>query len=147
MKTKPILLAVFLMIFFLPVLVFGQTNAPSAIPATFNPILELLGGKGTFVTTFITWTAAISAVLAPFAVFMRNKLADAINRAADSADGDDDVYLRRLFENKLYRITAFILNFANVRLPTLPELERAIALQREAVRESIQTPNQPKGTS
>lgn len=146
MKTKPILLAVILMIFILPALALGQTNKP-VIPATFNPILELLGGKGTHVTTIITWTAALSALLAPFAVFIRNKLADAMNRAADSADGDDDVYLRKLFSNKAYRITAFILNFANVRLPTLPELERAIALQREAVQASTQTPTQQKGSS
>lgn len=130
----------------LPALLFAQTNAVPAtpttpVPETFGPLLELLGGKGTIVTTLISWVAAISMVLAPFAVWIRNKIADALNRAALSPTEDDDVYLRRLFSHKVYRLIAFLLNFANVRLPTLTELERAIELQKEAVKESKSPPN------
>lgn len=121
----------------LPLLAFGQTNTPSAaaspIPETFGPLLELLQGKGTVLTTLIAWTAAISVILAPFAVWIRNKLADAANRAAETADEDDDAYLRKLFSAKWYRLTAFLLNFANIRLPTITELERALELQKQAV--------------
>lgn len=119
------------------------TNAPSITPvkdvatsSTLKPILDLLGGSGTWITTVIAWFAAISAALAPFAVWIRNKLANAINAAAESSGEDDDVYLRTLFSASWYRFLAFVLNFANVRLPTLAELERAIALQKEAVVES-----------
>jgi hypothetical protein len=149
MKTKLFLIAVTFVALAL-VLAVGQplpdgivaegvtvTNAapatPSApIPETFKPLLELLAGKGTIVTTLLAWTAALSVLLSPFAVWIRNKLADAMNAAAASSSLDDDVYLTRLFSNKVYRFTAFLLNFANVRLPTLTELERAIELQKEA---------------
>lgn len=109
--------------------------APPAVEATLKPLLELLGGKGTILTTIIAWFAAISAALAPFAVWIRNKLADALNSAAESASGDDDTYLRKLFGNPAYRFAAFVLNFANIRLPTLAELERALELQKEAAAE------------
>lgn len=124
----------------------AQTNVPpipsvtpvadAATSSTFKPILDLLGGSGTWITTVIAWFAAVSALLAPFAVWIRNKLANAINSAAESSGEDDDTYLRALFSAGWYRFLAFVLNFANVRFPTLAELERAIALQKEAVREA-----------
>lgn len=125
--------------------VFSLTNDPAgtnvgtnalatATPETFKPILDLLGGKGSWITTIIVWFAAISATLAPIAVWIRNKLADMLNARAASADEDDDQYLRALFGNPFYRFLAFVLNFANIRLPNLSELERAIAQQKEAAR-------------
>lgn len=108
----------------------------TGINQTVQPILDLLKGSGTWITTLIAWFAAISAALAPFAVWIRNKLANMINTVAESSGEDDDEFLRRLFSAGWYRILAFVLNFANVRFPTLAELERAIAMQREAVLES-----------
>ena len=139
---------VFVIVAFLviaPVVVLAQadvvatnTAASSVVPETLKPIIDLLGAqKGTWITTVIVWFSAISALLAPFAVWIRNKLADALNNAAASSDDiDDDTYLRKLFSNKAYRFVAFVLNFANIRLPKLAELERAIELQKQAVVES-----------
>lgn len=107
---------------------------------TLQPILDLLGGKGTWLTTIMAWGATISAVLAPFAVWIRNKLTDAINRAAESSDENDDAWLTKLFSAQWYQFLAFALNFVNVRLPTLAELQRAIMLQHEAVREARTEP-------
>lgn len=121
----------------------ASTNAPpvpAQAPETLKPLLELLGGKGTWITTLIAWFAALSLALAPFAVWIRNKLADAINSAAETSGEDDDSYLRSLFSNPLYRLLTFVLNFANIRFPTLAELERAIELQREAVKKALPTP-------
>lgn len=125
---------------------FSSTNAPpvpAQAPETLQPILDLLGGKGTWITTLIAWFAAISVILAPFAVWIRNKLADAANKAAASSEDDDDTYLRSLFGNAFYRLLAFVLNFANIRLPTLAELERAIALQKEAAKQPQYTVTNP----
>lgn len=102
-----------------------------------RPILDLLGGEdGTWVTTTIVRVMAVSAILAPFAARLRNALADALNRVAATSDLDDDAYLRKLFSNPGYKLAAFLLNFANIRLPVLAELERAIALRCEAVAEA-----------
>lgn len=103
---------------------------------TLQPILDLLKGHGTWLTTLLAWVAAISAVLAPFAVWISHKLADSMNDAAATSDLEDDEYLRRLFSSKIYKLAAFLLNFANVRLPTLSQLERAIQLQAEAIAEA-----------
>lgn len=141
MKIKLILFAVMLLSF----AAFAQeppvpTDEPAStgIGETFKPILDLLGGKGTWITTVISWFAAIGLVLAPFGVWIRNKLADMLNEAAKSSDKDDDTYLRAIFSNKAYRLIAFTLNFANIRMPNLTELERAIALQEEAVKKATE---------
>lgn len=118
----------------------ASTNAPpvpTQAPETLKPLLDLLGGKGTWITTLIAWFSALSLALAPFAVWIRNKLADAINKAAESSEEDDDKYLRSLFGNPFYKMFTFVLNFANIRFPTLAELERAIELQKEAAKEAL----------
>lgn len=137
-----------ILVILLPLLVFAQTNTVPTPPpygpdtsSVLKPILDLLGGKGTWLTTIMAWGAALSAVLAPFAVWIRNKLADMMNAAAESSDENDDVWLRRLFSRTYYQFLAFLLNFINVRLPTLAELERAIELQRQAVVDAIDLQN------
>lgn len=115
---------------------FGNTNDP-VIPPELNPLLKMLGDKvGAWVVKVVMWVMVLSALLAPVAGRIRNKIADVMNRAAETEDGDDDEKLRKLFSNPAYKFAAFILNFANIRLPTLAELERAIKLQAEAVVES-----------
>lgn len=117
-----------------------STNAPpvpAKAPETLKPLLELLGGKGTWITTVIAWFAAISMFMAPFAVWIRNKLADALNKAAKSSEEDDDKYLRSLLGNPGYKLFTFILNFANIRFPTLAELEHAIELEHAAAKEAL----------
>lgn len=133
-----------LLVILLPLLVFAQTNTVPAPPpygpdtsSVLKPILDLLGGKGTWLTTLLAWVAAVSAALSPFAVWIRNKLADMMNAAAESSDENDDVWLTRLFSNPIYQFAAFLLNFISIRLPTLSELQRAIALQHEAVVDAI----------
>lgn len=121
----------------LPVLTTTETPAEPAGPAKVildaaKPLLELLGGKGTLLTTVVAWVAAISLFLAPFSVWISHGLRNAINRVAASSAVDDDEYLRRLFSKKWYSFAAFLLRFINVDLPVLADLERALELQREA---------------
>lgn len=106
----------------------------------FQPILELLGGKaGNIMTTLIAWIVAISIALAPFSGMISRRLRDMLNEAAESSKLDDDDYLRRLFSRGWYQTAAFLLRFINVDLPTTAELDRAIALQKEAIAEASST--------
>lgn len=98
-----------------------------------QPLIELLGGKGSWITTVIAWFGAVALALTPFTVFIQHKLADAINNVAASSETDDDAYLRWLFSRGWYRFPTFLLRFANIRFPTLSDLERALKLQAEAV--------------
>lgn len=111
--------------------------SPSIVPDSLKPIFDLLGGKGPWLTTFVIWVMTISTALASFAVWLRNKIADWMNRIAESSDTDDDEKLRSIFSNGFYRFIAFAFNFINIRFPTLAELERAIELQKEAAKEAL----------
>lgn len=103
------------------------------VPEGLESILKLLPD---WLVKPLMWLAAFALALAPFANWLSNKLQDLVNQAAESAETDDDEYLRKLFSNPVYRVAAFVLNLANIRLKTLGDLERAIEQQREAVLES-----------
>lgn len=107
-------------------------NLPQ-IPDTIEPLLRVLPP---WASQVIVWVVALNLALAPFSVWISHKLTDMMNRAAASADVDDDEFLRALFSRPWYRAIAFALRFINVDLPTRAVLERAIALQTEAVHES-----------
>lgn len=103
--------------------------APVALPDALQPIAQFIGPTGTKIVLAVM---SFALVLAPFGVWIRNKLANLLNSAAESADEDDDTYLRKILSNKMYRVAAFLLNFANIRLPVLAEFEHALELQKEA---------------
>lgn len=117
--------------------VSGQTT--NAVPdvGPLKPVLDLLpAGAAAFLAKVIVWVGSFSLVIAPFAVWLRHKLADMLNVAATSREIDDDAWLRRLFANPVYRFAAVLLRFLRIDLPTSAELERALALQNEAVKAS-----------
>lgn len=118
--------------------VSGTNAAPAVVSETIQPLINLLGGAGTWITTLIAWLGAISLAMAPFTVWVQHKLADAMNRAAESKeDTTDDEYLRKLFSHSWYKFLTFLARFANFRFPTLSDLERALKLQAEAVKEAV----------
>lgn len=99
-----------------------------------RPLLDLLGGgHGKWLLSIITWFGTLSAVLAPFSVWLQHKLTDLCNTAAASSEVDDDEWLRKLYGNPIYRFWATLLRFVHIRLPTLADLERALKLQHEAI--------------
>jgi len=112
-------------------------GVPPAVRDTIQPLLDLLGGKGTVLLTAVSWCAAIALILAPFAGVISRQLRNVQNQAAASSDLDDDEYLRKLYSQSWYRFTAFALRFLNVHLPTLAELERQIAFQTEAATKAL----------
>lgn len=111
----------------------NETNNIPQIPDTLEPLLKALPD---WAGQLIFWVMTTSLALAPFAVWISHWLRDMANRAAESSEGDDDEFLRRLFSNPVYRTVAILLRFVNIHLPTLADLERAITLQAEAVHEA-----------
>lgn len=115
------------------------TNAPAPppnlpqIPDTLEPLVNILP---TWVSQVIVWVVALNLALAPFSVWISHRLRDMLNRAAASAEEDDDLFLRNLFSKPWYRAIALGLRFINVDLPTVSDLERAVSLQAEAVHEA-----------
>ncbi|HOP99132.1 MAG TPA: hypothetical protein PLK78_17075 [Verrucomicrobiota bacterium] len=101
-----------------------------------KPLLDLLSGKFGWLSTVLTWLGAITPVTALFATRFKHWASDKLNEIAASSDKDDDAYLRALFSQQWYRFLAFLLRFTPFQLPTLADLERAIALQEEAVQEA-----------
>jgi len=138
-----------LLIFALPLLVLAQTNdvpvpevpavSTNSVPAAgpLKPVLDLLPSNlQDLINKVIMWIGSFSLVLAPFAVWIRHKLSDMLNTAAESSETDDDEWLRKLFGNPIYSFLATMLRFLHVNLPVLSDLERAILQQRQAVAES-----------
>jgi len=117
----------------------SESGVVTAASEAIQPLLDLLGGKGTIVTTLLAWVAALGMALAPVSTWISHSLRDSLNRVAASQAEDDDAYLRRLFSAKWYSAAAFLLRFISVDLPVLADLERAIKLQAEAVEESKTT--------
>lgn len=94
-----------------------------------RPILNLMEGKAGWLTTLITWIAAIKLASSLVEVRLNHWLCDRIDAVAASADQDDDEFLRGLFAKPWYRTTAVLLRFVGLRLPVMADLERALALQ------------------
>ena len=108
--------------------------APELIPT--EPSLIDAGAKFPWITKAVTWIAYLKLASTLFEVRLQHWFADRLNEAAASADQDDDTFLRQIFTHRGYRVTAFALRLFGFRLPTLADLERALRLQHEAVRES-----------
>jgi len=126
---------------FLALSSFSQTNsvplpgATNSVPVIgpLAPVLDLLpSGTAAVLMKAIVWFGSFSLVLAPFSVWIQFKLTDMLNTVAASKEADDDVWLTGLFRNPAYRFAATALRFLHVRLPTISDLERALALQAEA---------------
>lgn len=98
-----------------------------------KPLDALLTGKLGWLAQLIAILGSIRVALVPFGGKIQRWLADRMNAIASRNSVDDDQYLRELFSAKWYKFLAFILMFASIKLPTLPDLERAIKLQQEAV--------------
>ncbi len=144
-KTSLIALAVLAAAFSIQPLAFSLFAAADPLPgpsspavSILQPLFDLLGGKGTWLITVITWFGTLSAILAPFSVWIQHRLTDWLNTAAASSETDDDQWLRNLYGNPLYRFVATALRFIHLRLPTLADLERALQLQQDAVAKASQ---------
>lgn len=99
-----------------------------------QPLIDLLAAKqGSWLATLLAWMGTVSVLLSPFAVRIRNMLADMLNDTAATESEEDDAYLLKLFSQPWYRFLSFVLGLINIRFPTLSELQRAIRLQKEAV--------------
>lgn len=109
------------------------TNNIPQIPDVLEPIVRSLPP---WAGQILAWVMTTGFVLAPASVWISHKLRDFMNKAAETQAIDDDSWLRKLFSNPIYRTVAVLLRFVSIDLPTLAELERAIALQNEAVTES-----------
>jgi hypothetical protein len=115
-------------------LLAGAPLLAATTTSAIDPSLLEAAGKFPWLGKAITSIAYLKLASTLFEVRLQHWFADQLNEAAASADQDDDAFLRELFAHRAYRVTAFALRLFGFRLPTLADLERAVRLQREAVR-------------
>lgn len=129
-----------------PILTNGVTapaSTTNAVSFELAPVVHLLFGDSSWVSKLLAWIAAFAAALAPFRTMIRHTIADRFNAYAAASTQAQDDYLRGLFSSKWYMTFGFLLSFAGITLPTLSDLERAVAQQHEAVVESKSPPPPP----
>ncbi len=134
MKTKLKFIGLLLLaaLFTMPSVAQASEGNATEVPGALQPLLDLLGGQGNWLVTLVVWAGALSVAFAWVSPKIKSWMADKMNEIAASADTNDDDYLRKIYGAKWYITLAFVLRMVGLQLPTLTDLERAIALQKEA---------------
>lgn len=118
------------------------TNAPAVtLPPGVDQLVNLVfpsPAAKAKVMQVLLWLAVWGVAIGAFSQWIRRKLFDIMNRAAETAEGDDDVWLARVFANPGYKLLSLLLKYVHIYLPTTADLERAIALQKEAVKKAAE---------
>lgn len=109
------------------------TNAVT-LPPGVEQIADILGPKAkAVIAQVVIYVGTLSLVFGWFSTRIDHWLRDRLNKIAEGAGGNTDVWLANLFTNPIYRFLATLLNFISVNLPTIGDLDRAVQHQREAV--------------
>lgn len=89
-----------------------------------SPLIQLVGAKAPQIAL---WWLGVEKVLKLLQPLLVSRLHAAIERVVSSQDTEDEQLLRRLFEARWYRVTAFALDLAiRLKLPGRTDLDRAL---------------------
>lgn len=116
------------------------TTVAQSVEDEFSPLFSLLVGHTAWGAKAVAWLLAFAAAISPWRTKIKHWISDAFNSYAATATAGQDEWLRALFSKVWYKAAAFGLNFAGISLPTLADLDRVIALQKQALAAATAVP-------
>lgn len=105
-------------------------------PTDIQPLVELLrtlSGEHGFITQALSWIAALRLALKPGQLWLRDRLAAALARAAASDDPEDDRIIMSILSSPAWRIAGFVCDLiTSLKLPSVADFRLIKITQTKA---------------
>lgn len=96
-----------------------------------QPLLDLLGGKISWLATALAWIGALRLVAKPVSAWVQSAFSKLVAKTIETPEVDDDALVAKLISSWPYRVLSFLVDWiASVKLPTTETLQTAAAARK-----------------